>query len=98
MMKRTVILLLTLVLLLTLCCCGKKNNGTTWQEQYDLGVALATALMVALANDAPAGSYDHRADHGVGLGARLSATRQLQAAPHIQFVRFSLHSFLLLRG
>jgi response regulator receiver protein len=38
MMKRTVILLLTLVLLLTLCCCGKKNNGTTWQEQYDLGV------------------------------------------------------------
>ena len=37
-MKRTVILLLTLVLLLTLCCCGKKNNGTTWQEQYDLGV------------------------------------------------------------
>ena len=38
MMKRKVILLLTLVLLLTLCCCGKKNNGTTWQEQYDLGV------------------------------------------------------------
>ena len=37
-MKRTVILLLTLVLLLTLCCCGKKNNGTTWQEQYDLGM------------------------------------------------------------
>ena len=64
----------------------------------DLGVALATALMVALADDAPAGSYDHRTDHGVGLGARLSAARQLQAAPHIQFVRFSLHSFLLLRG
>ena len=67
-------------------------------KSVDLGVALATALMVALADDAPAGSYDHRADHGVGLGARLSAARQLQTAPHIQFVRFSLHSFLLLRG
>ena len=37
-MRRTISLLLALVLLLTLCCCGKKNNGTTWQEQYDLGV------------------------------------------------------------
>ena len=37
-MRRTISLLLALVLLLTLGGCGKKNNGTTWQEQYDLGV------------------------------------------------------------
>ena len=37
-MKRTVSLLLVLVLLLTLCGCGKKDGGSTWQEQYDLGV------------------------------------------------------------
>ena len=36
-MKRTVSLLLALVLLLALCACGKKS-GTSWQEQYDLGV------------------------------------------------------------
>ena len=36
-MKRTMGILLVLILSLTLCACGKKS-GTSWQEQYDLGV------------------------------------------------------------
>ena len=37
-MKRLTAGILSLVMLLVLCGCGKKDGGTTWQEQYDLGV------------------------------------------------------------
>lgn len=37
-MKQLMAGFLSLVMLLTLCGCGKKDGGSTWQEQYDLGV------------------------------------------------------------
>ena len=51
-----------------------------------LRMALATAHVVALADDSPLGIHDNRPHHGVGLGCLSSVGSQLQAAAHIFFV------------
>ena len=54
-----------------------------------LGMSLAAAHMIALADDASVG-YDHRPHHRIGARLHPSAGCQLQAAAHILFVSLSL--------
>ena len=51
-------------------------------ESIHFGMALATADMVALADDTSVGTYDDRPHHGVGFGVLLSVLGQLYAALH----------------
>ena len=51
----------------------------------DLGMSLATAHMIALADDAAIG-HNHRSHHGVGFGIQTALGRQLQAASHITLI------------
>ena len=87
-MKRTVSLLLVLVLLLTLCGCGKKDGGSTWQEQYDLGVRYLSdgnyeeaiiAFTAAIEIDPKrAEAYLGLADAYIGTGDLDAARRALE--------------------
>ena len=55
-------------------------------ESVDLGMGLATAHMVALADDPPVAAHDYCAHHGVGLRVLLSVAGQLKASVHIGLV------------
>ena len=57
----------------------------------DLGMALATAHMIALAQDSAILTYDNGSHHGIGLRILTAILRQLQTAAHEVFV------YLLLR-
>ena len=57
----------------------------------DLGMTLATAHMIALAQDSAILTYDNGSHHGIGLRILTAILRQLQTAAHEVFV------YLLLR-
>ena len=63
------------------------------RKGVDLGMALATTHMVALAYY-PSVTNDDGTDHGVGLGILTATVGKLKAATHIHLVDLTLSSFL----
>ena len=52
----------------------------------DLGVALAAAAVVALADDAALGVDDHSPHHGVGRGVAHAVACELEGAAHVALI------------
>jgi len=77
---------------------GRAHRG----EGVHLGMSLAAAHVVALANDAGLAvrgcvRHDHRPHHGVWLRVLSSVACQLQAAPHVSLV-VGCHRRIVIRG